>query len=123
MPRPHGIFVEGVVVLFIPQYTDAALCQKGIAFAGNILGDNGNFLICRQVQGTVQSRNAAADDDNIGFRMFHFAFSSILSRGGSAFARSASSTNTSFSSVSSTRRTFSMVFSFISGQQGRVFGK
>ena len=46
----HGIFVEGLEVIFIPKNTDAALGQERVTFRRFILCDDGDLLVFRQIQ-------------------------------------------------------------------------
>ena len=60
--RFHGIFKIAVVVLVVLQHADSALCQVGIVAFQIGFGNQCDFLVSRELQCTVQSGAAAADD-------------------------------------------------------------
>ena len=69
MTGVHGVLKEGVVVRALGQHADAALREHGIALVDGALGEHDHARARRQIEGRVQARHAAADNDDVAFHI------------------------------------------------------
>ena len=58
----HGVFKIAVIIIFITEYTDPALCQEGIAASHIFFCDNHDFLVSWKFQCAEHSRNTCSYD-------------------------------------------------------------
>ena len=68
------VLKEGLVVVRVAQHADAALGEHGIALVDGGLGKKHDAQGVRQVEGAVEARHAAPDDDDVrvdGLRSSH----------------------------------------------------
>ena len=65
----HGVLKEGIVVRALGQHADSALREHRIALVDSALGEHDHSRACRQIEGRVQTRHAAAGNDNVAFHI------------------------------------------------------
>ena len=65
MACPHRIIKKGAVVCLAMLHANAALRKEGVALVRLLLRKQKNAVPRRQIQGTVKTRSAGADDDYV----------------------------------------------------------
>ena len=58
----HGVFKIAVIIIFITEYTDPALCQEGIAASHIFFCDDHDFFVSWKFQCAEHSRNTCSYD-------------------------------------------------------------
>ena len=70
MARPHGVFIEGIVIAVIMKHAYTALGEHGIAFFHNRLRNHNDVCRRGEIKSSIQPRNATPRNEHIAFDFF-----------------------------------------------------